>query len=201
MKFSKFISYVFHPVFIPLVILFTLFNFTPIIANSTSNNICVKSIYILFILIYTILPILTSVVLVKFRLIGTFEMHENKDRIVPLMMNIIYMLIGGIINSSCLNVFPFIKLIFLAIFIMTVCALIISFFWKISLHMLAAGNMLAVFVSSNFLIEPNLFLVFISLVSSLIIALSRFSESAHTIPQLIFGMAIGFCTQILLVLN
>ena len=201
MRFSKFISYVFHPVFIPLVILFTLFNFTPIIANSTSNNICVKSIYILFILIYTILPILTSVVLVKFRLIGTFEMHENKDRIVPLMMNIIYMLIGGIINSSCLNVFPFIKLIFLAIFIMTVCALIISFFWKISLHMLAAGNMLAVFVSSNFLIEPNLFLVFISLVSSLIIALSRFSESAHTIPQLIFGMAIGFCTQILLVLN
>ena len=39
-------------------------------------------------------------------------MHDNRDRIVPLMMNIIYMIVGGIINSSCLNVFPFVKLIF-----------------------------------------------------------------------------------------
>ena len=128
-------------------------------------------------------------------------MHDNRDRIVPLMMNIIYMIVGGIINSSCLNVFPFVKLIFLAIFIITICALVISFFWKISLHMLAAGNMLAVFVSSNYLFDLNLFLVFISIVLTLIIAFSRYNESAHTIPQLIFGMAIGFCTQIFLVLN
>ena len=201
MRFSKFISYVFHPIFIPLIILFILFYFTPILANSTSNNICVNSIYTLFILVYTILPVLTSVVLVKFGLIGSFEMHDNRDRIVPLMMNIIYMIVGGIINSSCLNVFPFVKLIFLAIFIITICALVISFFWKISMHMLAAGNMLAVFVSSNFLIEPNLFLVFVSLVFALIIAFSRYSEGAHTIPQLILGMAIGFCTQVFLVLN
>tara|TARA_A100001234_G_scaffold221440_1_gene237531 strand:+ start:5608 stop:6240 length:633 start_codon:yes stop_codon:yes gene_type:complete len=201
MRFSKFISYVFHPVFIPLIILFILFYFTPIIANSTSNNICVNSIYTLFILVYTILPVLTSVVLVKFRLIGSFEMHDNRDRIVPLITNIIYMILGGIINSSCLNIFPFVKLIFLAIFIITICALVISFFWKISLHMLAAGNMLAVFVSSNFLIEPNLFLVFISLVFALIIAFSRYSEGSHTIPQLILGMVIGFCAQVFLVLN
>ena len=201
MRFSKFISYVFHPVFIPLIILFILFYFTPIIANSTSNNICVNSIYTLFILVYTILPVLTSVVLVKFGLIGSFEMHDNRDRIVPLITNIIYMILGGIINSSCLNIFPFVKLIFLAIFIITICALVISFFWKISLHMLAAGNMLAVFVSSNFLIEPNLFLVFISLVFALIIAFSRYSEGSHTIPQLILGMVIGFCAQVFLVLN
>ena len=201
MRFSKFISYVFHPVFVPLIILFILFNFTPVLANSTSNNICVNSIYILFALIYTILPVLTSIVLVKFGLIGSFEMHDNRDRIVPLMTNIIYMILGGIINSSCLNIFPFVKLIFLAIFIITICALVISFFWKISLHMLAAGNMLAVFVSSNFLIEPNLFLVFISLVFALIIAFSRYSEGSHTIPQLILGMVIGFCAQVFLVLN
>ena len=67
--------------------------------------------------------------------------------------------------------------------------------------MLAAGNMLAVFVSSNFLIEPNLILVFISLVFTLIIAFSRYNEGSHTIPQLILGMVIGFCTQILVVLN
>ena len=90
MRFSKFISYVFHPIFIPLIILFILFYFTPILANSNSNNICVNSIYTLFILVYTILPVLTSVVLVKFGLIGSFEMHDNRDRIVPLMMNIIY---------------------------------------------------------------------------------------------------------------
>ena len=201
MRFSKFISYVFHPVFIPLIILFTLFNFTSILANSTSNNICVNSIYILFILVYTILPVLTSVVLFKLKLIRSFEMHDNRDRIVPLITNIIYMILGGIINSSCLNILPFVKLIFLSIFIITICALVISFFWKISLHMLAAGNMLAVFVSSNFLIEPNLFLVFISLVFALIIAFSRYSEGSHTIPQLILGMVIGFCAQVFLVLN
>ena len=201
MIFSKFISYVFHPVYIPLIILFTLFNFTSILANSTSNNICVKSVYILFILVYTILPILTSVVLFKLKLIRSFEMHDSKDRIVPLMTNTIYMIVGGIISSSCLNILPFVKLIFLSYFLITICALAISFFWKISLHMLAAGNMLAVFVSSNFLIEPNLILVFITLVFALIIAFSRYREGAHTIPQLILGMAIGFCTQILIVLN
>tara|TARA_B100001939_G_scaffold348015_1_gene372005 strand:+ start:1404 stop:1766 length:363 start_codon:yes stop_codon:yes gene_type:complete len=111
------------------------------------------------------------------------------------------MILGGIIGSSCLNILPFVKLIFLSYFLITICALAISFFWKISLHMLAAGNMLAVFVSSNFLIEPNLILVFITLVFALIIAFSRYREGAHTIPQLILGMAIGFCTQILIVLN
>ena len=201
MKFSKFISYVFHPVFIPLIILFILFNFTSILVNSNSNNICVKSVYILFILVYTILPILTSVVLFKLKLIRSFEMHDNKDRIVPLMTNTIYMILGGIMSSSCLNILPFVKLIFLSYFLITICALVISFFWKISLHMLAAGNMLAVFVSSNFLIEPNLVLVFISLIFALIIAFSRYNEGAHNIPQLILGMAIGFCTQIVLFLN
>ena len=201
MRFSKFISYVFHPVFIPLIILFILFNFTPILVNSNSNNICVKSVYILFILVYTILPVLTSVVLFKLKLIRSFEMHDNKDRIVPLMTNTIYMILGGIMSSSCLNILPFVKLIFLSYFLITICALVISFFWKISLHMLAAGNMLAVFVSSNFLIEPNLVLVFISLIFALIIAFSRYNEGAHNIPQLILGMAIGFCTQIVLVLN
>lgn len=201
MRFSKFISYVFHPVFIPLIILFTLFNFTSILVNSNSNNICVKSVYILFILVYTILPILTSAVLVKLKLIRSFEMHDNRDRIIPLVTNIIYMIVGGIISSSCLNILPFVKLIFLSYFLITICALVISFFWKISLHMLAAGNMLAVFVSSNFLIEPNLFLIFISLVFTLIIAFARYNESAHTMPQILFGIIIGFYTQILLVLN
>ena len=201
MKFSKFISYVFHPVFIPLIILFTIFNFTSILANSNSNNICVKSVYILFILVYTILPILTSVVLFKLKLIRSFEMHDKKDRIAPLLTNTIYIIVGGLISSSCLNILPFVKLIFLSYFLITICALVISFFWKISLHMLAAGNMLAVFVSSNFLIEPNLFLVFISLVFALIIAFSRYSEGSHTIPQLILGMVIGFCAQVFLVLN
>ena len=117
MRFSKFISYVFHPVFIPLIILFILFNFTSILAISTSNNICVNSIYILFILVYTILPVLTSLVLFKFGLIGSFEMHDNRDRIVPLMTNTIYIILGGIINSSCLNILPFVKLIFLVLFL------------------------------------------------------------------------------------
>ena len=201
MRFSKFISYVFHPVFIPLIILFTLFNFTSTLVISNSNNFCVKSVYILFVLVYTILPILTSAVLFKLKLISSFEMHDNKDRIVPLMTNTIYIILGGIISSSCLNVLPFIKLIFLSYFLITICALVISFFWKISLHMLAAGNMLAVFVSSNFLIEPNLVLVFVFFVIALIIAFSRYIEGAHTIPQLILGVAVGFCTQILIVLN
>ena len=201
MRFSKFISYVFHPVFVPLIILFTLFNFIHELESSSSENICVRSLYILFILVYTVLPILTSVVLVKLGLIGSLEMHDKRDRIIPLMTNTIYMVFGGLLNSFCLNVFPFVKLIFLAFFIITICALVISFYWKISLHMLAAGNMLAIFVSSNFLIETNLFLVFISLVLSLIIAYSRYNEGAHTIPQLIFGIVIGFCTQIFLILN
>ena len=44
-------------------------------------------------------------------------MHDNKDRIVPLMTNTIYMILGGIINSSCLNILPFVKLIFLVLFL------------------------------------------------------------------------------------
>ena len=55
MRFSKFISYVFHPVFIPLIILFTLFNFTSTLVISNSNNICVKSVYILFILAHKLI--------------------------------------------------------------------------------------------------------------------------------------------------
>ncbi len=201
MNFSKFISYVFHPVFIPLIILLTIFNFTPILLNSSSDNFCIKSLYILFVLVCTILPILTSIVLVKLKLIGSFEMHENKDRIFPLIMNGIYLIIGGIFNNSCLNFFPFVKLFFLGLIVLTIFALVISFFWKISLHTLAAGNMIAVFVSSNYLIETNLFLIFVALFFAVIITFSRYNEDAHSIPQLILGLTIGFCTQIFLLLN
>ena len=102
MRFSKFISYVFHPVFVPLIILFTLFNFIHELESSSSENICVRSLYILFILVYTVLPILTSVVLVKLGLIGSLEMHDKRDRIIPLMTNTIYMVFGGLLNSFCL---------------------------------------------------------------------------------------------------
>ena len=110
MNFSKLISYVFHPVFIPFIVLVTLFNFTPILLNSSSDNFCIKSLYILFFLVCTILPVLTSVILVKLKLIGSFEMHESKDRIFPLIMNLIYLIVGGLFNNSCLNVFPFVKI-------------------------------------------------------------------------------------------
>ena len=201
MNFSKLVSYVFHPVFIPLIVLLALFNFTPIFINSVSDNFCIRSLYILFFLVCTILPVLTSIILVKLKLIGSFEMHENKDRIFPLIMNVIFLIVGGIFNNSCLNNFPFIKLFFLGLIILTILALVISFFWKISLHTLAAGNMLAVFVSSNFLIKSNLFLIFVALFFAIIIAFSRYKEDAHTIPQLILGLIIGFCTQIFLLLN
>ena len=75
-------------------------------------------------------------------------------------------------------------------------AMIISNFWKISLHMLGIGGLVGVFCALNFLLGGYISLIIILLFSAGLVGYSRINENAHNLNQIYCGFIIGFFIEL-----
>ena len=78
---------------------------------------------------------------------------------------------------------------------------LISFFWKISLHMISMGGMLGIILASHyFYTEMYLAIICLTLVS-IVLAIARIKEKAHSSSQIIAGFILGLFVQVFLLFN
>ena len=111
------------------------------------------------------------------------------------------MLAGFIYLTSYLESLPFVKILFFGAIMSTVLAALISFFWKISLHMISMGGMLGIILASHyFYTEMYLAIICLTLVS-IVLAIARIKEKAHSSSQIIAGFILGFFVQVFLLFN
>ncbi len=191
----KSISYIFHPVIMPLLGVTFYFSksrrFIPqeiIYAKLVSTTI-----------LTVILPILLLFLLKTMRKINSVYLLDTKERILPFILNCIITLL--VIK----RVFPPTEIIelyyfFLGILISTLSCLILALLnYKASIHMVAISGffMFAIGISLHFSINVNKTLAALAIISGAI-ATSRLHLKAHTINELIIGMLIGLLPQLLL---
>ena len=194
MRLSKFISVILHPIFMPIIAIYLSLKLIPSIGFSITNYL--NFIYLILILSTIILPLMSILFLIKNKLVSNLEMSNHKERSIPLFITAIWMSYGYYKIEETLILSPILKAEILGSIIIIFIASAISKYWKISLHMLAIGGVVGVFLSLNILFGNLLEIISLSVVFSGILGFARLNEKAHNHAQIYTGFLVGFLIEV-----
>jgi hypothetical protein len=195
---ARIVSVLFHPFLVPvygLAIIFiapTLYNYVPFE---------VKKLMILIVLVNNVLlPLSLLPFFVHHNLIKSWFMNERKDRNIPLIISTILYIVSAYIIFRFKVPF-FLKSFFLAVAFLSVIATLINFWWKISLHSIGAGAILAlVVILSIRMYTPLLWYVIPVIIAGGLILSSRLQLNLHNPGQVWSGFFAGILGFSLIVL-
>ena len=165
------ISYILHPMLMPLYILFFIFNNNTLFAYIPWG---VKLYcYLVTVFALLIMPVISLPLFKYFRLIRSYELNDKQERVYPILVAVAFAFLGfwllGRIGYS-----------------------VITFRWKISMHMTAIGGLCGFLLvwGMNYQGDVrNAFILFLLL--SGILATSRLYLKKHTPLQVYLGFLFG----------
>jgi len=189
MLFSRITSTLFHPLFMTLFGIFIIFN-VGIYASDIPRQYY-QFVYMMVILCNILIPLTMIASLILFRKIKNSEMEEQHDRLLPLIFTTLcfyacYYEVSKYSSSAIINFFLGASVIVLA------AILLITVFWKISMHMAGIGGItgLTLFLMYFYRADIILILCLVILISG-IVSSSRLASGSHTLLQLIAGYFLG----------
>ena len=196
MRVSKILSFVFHPVLMPTYAILLLLYFSKVF--SQFMPIEQKTHLINLTLIFTLLlPLLGVFLLKKLKIVSSIYIENQEERKWPLLIAISsYYLLFRMFEF--LYIHPIIINLVLGAILILFLAVIISNFWKISLHMLGIGGVFGAFLAFQYLFGGKLFLIILLLLCSGLVAYARINENAHTLKQVYLGFLVGACAEFLI---
>ncbi len=195
------VSFVFHPVFMPVVMILLVYKLAPInfagipIGNITQAGSLANLLFTVGIAT-VFFPLLTVLLMKKLDLIPTIEMHEPKDRILPLIaIMIFYFWLNHVMSNQQP---PFVvRLLVLGSFWSVIALFMASIFFKISMHAAAAGGMLALFIVLLFINPIDMRVpLFIALILAGVIGTARLVLGMHRPGEVWAGYAVGLVVQV-----
>ena len=188
-KIATIISYIAHPLIIPMLGLL-------VISNSGTYAADLDQRFTNF--IYTSVFVLTFLMPVAFipfylyaKLIRNIQLTEQRERMIPLYITLIFYLVAYFMVRK-LPVSSVYQRFLFASCISVLLVLAISYFWKISAHMVGWGGLagLIISISLRFHTDLMIFLI-IALLLSGITAFARLRLDAHNQTQVYSGFALG----------
>ncbi len=192
---AQLISYVFHPIFIPIYIVWFLVFVHPSYFSGVSlaakkQTILIAAVNLVFYPLFTIL-LLKAVGFIK-----SIFLKTQKDRIIPYMACGIFFFWGYTIFKSQ-DMYPVIISSFiLGMFLASSGALLANIYFKISMHAIGAGGLIGLFIiiarSNSMLMTWPLSTAF--LIAGLVCT-SRLLVSDHTQKEIYSGLFIGVLAQ------
>ena len=194
MQLSKFISIVLHPIFMPLLALHVTLTTFPSITLAISQHL--NYIYSVIICCTIILPLLSIFFLIKKGHVKSLEMSSHKERSLPLFLTVIWMLLGLFMLRNVLLYAPILKAEIIGAILIIIFAAIISKFWKISLHLLAIGGVVGVFIALQLIAGGVLYLLLIFILLSGILGFARIMQKAHNYTQVCVGFLLGISVEL-----
>ncbi len=194
-RFLKSISYIFHPLIMP--VLGVLFYFE---VSSRFISPEIKQAKLVSLVILTVaLPVLLYFLLKTLGKVKSIHLENTNERIIPLVLNgiVTLLVIQRIFTpTQIIELYYF----FVGILFSTMTCLILAIAkFKASIHMIAISGVFMFFVavSIHFSININSFLALTIIIIGAI-ATSRLHLKAHTYIELIMGVFIGIIPQLIL---
>ena len=185
---AKLLSRLLHPIFIPTITLAIISTkFLNIIILSNQLNIIIIGT-VIFTLLF---PLLSILYLLFTKRIKNLQIEEKEERILPILITIIWMLIGYYFLNSILEYAPVVKSIYLGMITTLVITLFITKYWKISLHMAAIGGCWGVFLNLQYIYGGVINYVILILILSGFLGYSRAILKAHNMRQIYSGFFLG----------
>jgi hypothetical protein len=196
-RIAKLVTYVFHPLLLPLYALGLIFQFNIFHIYIIPDN--VRWLIIGMMSIATIaFPFLMMLLFHRRGLIRSYSLLEREERLYPFAMMaliyyIMYLLFTNIHLSSIICNF------LLGISLIVVLALIINFWWKISMHMMGIGGLTGVFIgiAYKYMIDLQI-LISVTVLLAGIIGFARLKLNSHKPPEIYSGFLMGVAVMLLL---
>ncbi len=188
--FSRILSTIFHPLLIPSIGLFLIFNVGGHFSYMPFEH--QRIVYLIVFLSTCILPVSLIPLFLLLGVIKSIYMEERKERLLPVAFTGLFYLLGYFFLSRFSVVPHFIKGFMLATLVTIIVSMAITFFWKISMHMIGIGGLVGALLALSMRFGLDIWIIFsiVILISGLIGA-SRIYLKAHTPLQVHLGFLLG----------
>ena len=194
---AKIISYIFHPVFVPVYIVWFLLFIHPWLFAGFTNRDKILVMLQAFVM-FTFFPVVTVLLLKALKFINSFHLVAQKDRIIPLVAcGVWYFWIWYVWRNLPEYPKPAIQFA-LAIWISASLGLMANIIMKVSLHAISMGVLISFILLLGLSQELN-FGIYISaaiLITGLVCT-SRFIISDHTQKEVYGGLSAGIISMLI----
>jgi len=191
--FYSFISYLFHPILIPIAGTLAYFLITPRFSTPAFESGNILPIFILTVII----PIISFLILKNIGLVNSISMPEIKERKYPYFIGIALLLIiifKVIPNNYTSELYYY----FIGLVAASFTSLLLLFMnFKSSMHLMGMGSLFMFLVSLSIHFEINIIIALsVFILATGIVATSRLYLRAHQKSEVIVGFLIGVLTQL-----
>jgi membrane-associated phospholipid phosphatase len=151
-----------------------------------------QSILIITFISTAILPLTILPLLFQFKIIKSFRMESARERFIPTLITAFFYYTGYLLLKK-MGVPPMLNKFILASLITVVFAAFISYFWKISIHLIGIGGVTGGISALSLCYGIDLMnLQILLLIASGLIASARLYLGAHNPRQVYIGYFCGF---------
>ncbi|HEX7493576.1 MAG TPA: hypothetical protein VF346_05095 [Bacteroidales bacterium] len=195
---AKIVTVIFHPLLMPvygMVIILsapTLFGYLPF---------TVKKLIILIMLVNNVLlPLSLLPFFIRMNIISSWTISERRERNIPLVLTtLLYCTTSFIFFRFSVPVF--LKSFIYASASLSLLVTLINFRWKISIHSVGAGALIAlIIILSLKMYTPLIWYLILSVIAGGLILFSRLKLNYHNPYQVWFGFLTGFVGLILIMM-
>jgi len=198
-RLARAISYLCHPLFIPLYMLILLFNLPgfPVPVLPLRPQLYLAA---LVVLTTVVLPLTLTWFLRRLGLVGSITMERREERAFPILTTALfyyltYYLLKGIHPSALFSFYM------LGATLLGIVSMLVNFFRKISLHMEAAGSVTGLFLGLSLNFGINLqTAVMASVLIAGVIGYARMKMETHRPAEIYSGYLTGAVVMTLLML-
>lgn len=194
---ARFLSVVLHPLLIPSLGLIILFQLNTYLSYSLTPN--AKGMILLILFVNTVVaPVLSILLLKKTGMIRDVMLDERSERLVPLLLSAIYFFITYyLLRKIALPSLLYFYVIGATILILL--TLIITYRWKISIHMVSMGGLTGFLISLAMLLHLNIdWMIILAFLASGMLGTSRIKLNAHNLSQVFAGYLLGIGVMLML---
>lgn len=187
----------FHPLIIPTLGMFILFQLNTYVTFSTTP--AARQFILLIIFINTaVVPVLSFFIMKRTGYIKDLNLANKNERILPLMVTAaLFFITFYMLRQVSLPSLIYFYIISASLLILV--TLMITFFWKISIHMVSLGGLTGFLIISSLILRTDLnWLITIAILVSGFTASSRMILKLHKPAQVYAGYMAGVAIMMLM---
>ena len=194
---AKIISFIFHPLFVPVYLIWFYVKSQPYLFSSFSPQ--ERGFLILrFGVMYTMFPLFTILLLKALGFVKSIYLKTQQERVIPYIICMVYYWWMWYVLHNQHEFSNEIVMLALAIFLASIAGLMANIIMKVSMHAMSAG------IGVTFLLfiafsQSISFTVYVSIAVLIagIICTARLVASDHTPKEVYTGLAIGIASQVI----
>lgn len=189
---ARILSYLFHPIFAPLISVYLLFQL-PLLINFRLSDFFKAYVYLAMAINLVVAPLLLLLYFKKVGIIKSLEMKSLRERRKPYLMLLIFYLFTLALLYFIHFPTVYVKLFLGASTVIAVLYLFSYLEYKASAHLSGLGGICGMLfvISLLYPIDLTAQLIFFILLSG-IIGSARLALKAHSFDELVVGFLIGF---------